>query len=130
MKLFIAIVLLFAIKVSANEQSPDQNEQIETSEYLYTSGQYTGFCDGGGMSWFCIDQLKQKANEDAVRQAEFRCSMNHGKLDRFSASCNGYCNPFSIPQGQHSQFVSCNSNCSTRCELNNPAIVNEFEESN
>ncbi|MBC7741077.1 MAG: hypothetical protein H7061_02690, partial [Bdellovibrionaceae bacterium] len=90
-----------------------------TVEYIYSSGRGTGFCDGSGMAWYCYDQIKDRAKQDAVRSAYYTCSNKKGRIDEYLASCNYFCTPFSIPQGDHTQFVQCSANCNTRCEIKN-----------
>jgi sugar-specific transcriptional regulator TrmB len=97
--------------------TPDEVGARASVTYVYSSGRATGFCDGGPRGFFCIDQLKKNAKNDSLRDAEIRCSVQRGVLDSMSATCTDTCNPFSIPDGQLSQMVSCSSSCNTRCEL-------------
>jgi hypothetical protein len=87
------------------------------TEYLYTNGRGTGFCDGGPQSWFCYDQIKDRAKHDAVQNAYYTCSGKHGHLDNYSSTCNYFCSPFSVPPEQVAQFVQCSSSCTTRCVI-------------
>ncbi len=93
--------------------------QASSTEYIYSYGRGTGFCDGGPQSWFCMDRVKDDAKRDGVREAYYTCSRKDGRLDDYSASCNYHCSPFSIPQDAPTQYVSCSSSCTTRCVILN-----------
>ncbi len=83
----------------------------------YGRGQSSSFCDGDGMSYFCIDSIKRRAQDDAVRDAEFSCRMRQGTSRSYSRSCSDNCFPYSIPPGSRSQMVSCSSSCTVTCEI-------------
>lgn len=78
-------------------------------------GSEGGFCDYNS-SWFCVDRIKQRAQDQAVNDASLTCHIKGGKPDGFFPSCTDFCTPLTIPDdGQH-HFVNCSSNCSIRCD--------------
>lgn len=113
------------------EEKPDEPNQpaesvepapmrlaLFTGNFTFISGRgsSTTYCNGGSASFFCYDNLKRRAKDDAASDASFRCSAQRGVLDNFSGVCNDFCTPFSIPEGR-SEFVTCQSTCNFRCDL-------------
>jgi hypothetical protein len=87
-----------------------------TVSFEYGSGHANSYCDGN-MGWYCLDQVKLRAQQEATRNAEWACQSKRGKADTFLPTCNDLCTPFSIPPDASLTFVSCNSTCSIRCTL-------------
>lgn len=119
MKYFLMIILFFSFHTQAASTVSSNPNRTTTTEYIYTSGRGTGFCDGNGMSWYCYDQIKNQAKQEAVRNAHYSCSAKSGQLDEYSAYCNYFCSPFSIPQGDPTQYVQCSADCNSRCVITN-----------
>lgn len=91
-------------------------QTLSTTSYENGRGNASAFCDGN-MGSFCIDQVKSRARDAAVRDAQWTCEMRRGRADTLFPSCYDTCSPFSIPPGAPSQMVSCSANCSVRCEI-------------
>ncbi len=85
---------------------------------IYTNGFSSGFCQGNGLATFCLDQLKNQAQDNAFRDASVQCQSSRGQLVGLGASCSTYCNPAFIPQGQNA-VVNCQAGCSFNCEIPN-----------
>jgi hypothetical protein len=124
MRIFVALLFIFG-SVMGHAQLQDSEVESTSTQYISGSGHASSFCQGGPMSYFCMDQVKDSSRRDAVRDATWTCQSRQGSADTFSATCNDFCTPFSIPEGQN-QYVSCQSNCTIRCEITNHA--NEITE--
>jgi hypothetical protein len=90
--------------------------RMETSR---GSGSASGFCDGGSMGYWCVDNLKQQARRDAISRAELDCRIRNGQPQgSYMASCGfEYCSPGYIPPDASNQYVSCRSDCNLGCEI-------------
>lgn len=95
------------------------NLQAARTISVYGSGYYNGSCDGNN-AFFCVDSIKQNARRDALSRADLDCRiMKNGKTQpSYTASCNyDYCTPAYIPMNAPSQYVTCRSECSISCEI-------------
>jgi len=106
MKMMILGLLLSTVPALAGEQ------------YLTVTGNSSGFCQGGPMASFCIDQLGQQADREAQQQAQMQCEEMQGNVE-FGGNCNHFCNPPMIIEAEQNAFVTCNSNCSVECNTPN-----------
>jgi hypothetical protein len=80
---------------------------------IYGSGTATGFCSGT-MGQFCLDQIHDRAEQQAQEQASFSCQSEQGTVGPLN--CFTSCNPPFLTPENVNQFVSCNSNCNGTCE--------------
>lgn len=87
-----------------------------TVTYEWGYGTASGWCDAGS-SWFCMDEVKRRARDQATWDAKWRCETRRGRADTFMPTCHDNCTPFSIPDDGQRHFVSCSSNCNVRCEV-------------
>ncbi len=109
---------LFGFQVIAQTPDGDSFTGIPRTEYIYSTGRSSGMCSGS-MGYYCLDQLKQSAQRDAVQNATWTCQSRKGKVTSFSPSCSDFCNPLSIPQDQN-VFASCQSDCNIQCQIPQP----------
>lgn len=65
-------------------------------------------------SSFCLDEIKQQADQQARQQSEQQCEVNRGTVvsDGF---CNETCNPNYILPSSPSTWVFCNASCTIEC---------------
>lgn len=112
----IAMLLLASSVASADSEVRISKTKIITK---YAYGNSSGMCNGGVLANYCIDQLKDQAKRDGIRQTETSCSIDGGRLDRFSGNCWGNCSPLYIPDNQ-SAFVTCSLNCDADCYIEIP----------
>jgi hypothetical protein len=127
--LFISVLFLqvgTGVSVQASESDTKTSVVAEEAEITktkivtkYTYGNASGMCNGGVFANFCIDQLKDQAKRDGIRQAETSCSIDGGRLDPYSGSCWGNCSPMYIPDNQ-SAFVTCSLSCDADCYIEVP----------
>ena len=103
------ILLLLALMLNLNPA-------FAFTEYFYSNQNAYDYCDGRNFQW-CVDQVKARAEELADRDMRFRCEMRQGKWDNWSTNCSHFCTPNFLPIEAERQYTSCNSNCSSRCEL-------------
>lgn len=89
------------------------------TETVTGSGNYGGVCLGDSFSRMCVDRIKDRAEDEAQRDADFQCRMRNGHLQSYG-SCNTYCNPFFIPEDFLSHYVNCRSDCRFNCEIRDP----------
>lgn len=112
----IAMLFLASSVASADSEVRISKTKIITK---YAYGNSSGMCNGGVLANYCIDQLKDQAKRDGIRQTETSCSIDGGRLDRFSGNCWGNCSPLYIPDNQ-SAFVTCSLNCDADCYIEIP----------
>ncbi len=89
---------------------------LSTITYERGSAIESGFCDGA-VAYSCIDQIKYRAQNRAAEDARWRCEIRQGQTDRMYPSCDHFCNPNYLPPESRGTYVTCNSNCSVRCEI-------------
>jgi hypothetical protein len=110
----------FVVPPKVEVESVDLSTTLLTAlsvvTYEYGSGQASSYCDGNS-GWYCLDQVKQRARQEAVRNAEWSCSAKRGQADALLPNCNDFCTPYSLPPSSPSQVVSCSSNCTIRCTI-------------
>lgn len=94
------------------------NLQADTMIAVYGNGYSSGFCDGYN-TYFCVDSLKQTAQRDAISRADLDCRIRQGRTQpSYTARCSfEYCTPSYIPVNSPSQLVTCRSDCSINCEI-------------
>lgn len=79
-------------------------------------GTASGFCTDH-LSSFCIDNIERSAKSNGQSDADMQCRMQNGRSITYTAHCNTWCSPMSIPPGPGQTYVSCNANCNMQCEL-------------
>ena len=109
---FLSVLLLvvFGFSNAWSETS------AHTSRITYETGVGRDYDNCRQPFAFCIDRTKRSAEQKAVYDAENRCRMNRGRVSG-SPSCNSYCSPSLIPPNSPPTFVTCDSRCSVRCEI-------------
>jgi hypothetical protein len=103
----IIVLLLLSIQVFA------------TTESVQGSGYSSGFCRGDGFGQFCLNQLQDRAKQDATRDADLQCRIRQGTLLSYSGYCSQYCNPGFLPPNQDT-YVNCHANCRFDCDIRKP----------
>ena len=116
-RLLLGLVLAFGFLPAFADQDIES-----TITYITGYGSDSGFCDGNSGSYFCVDQIKRRAQQDATRDAEWTCQMRQGTAEYFSAMCSDSWSPNYIPPDSGQQYVSCRSNCSIRCIIPSRSI--------
>lgn len=94
-------------------------QALALTESVQGSGYTSGYCRGDGFSTLCMNQLKDRANSDAARDADIQCRARQGQLLVYTASCFTNCNPPYIPNNQDT-YVSCNARCRFDCDIRRP----------
>lgn len=92
------------------------SKALSTITYEWGYGIASGWCDARS-SWFCVDDVKRRARDQAARDGQWRCEMRQGRADTFMPSCQDNCTPFLIPDDGRQHLVNCSTNCSVRCEI-------------
>ena len=100
----ILILVLLSFQVFA------ANESVRGSGYA------TGFCRGDGFGNYCMNQLVDRAQDDATRNADMQCRMKQGTLLSYTRSCYTNCSPPYLQPNQDT-YVNCNSDCRYECQL-------------
>lgn len=96
---------------------PEPLSPLDSTTYETGNGYASGFCSGN-MSYFCMNNLKERARYDATRSAAWSCQGKQGRPDPY-ATCNDFCTPFSIPPDAPQTYVNCNATCTIRCTVPN-----------
>lgn len=105
----ILVLILFSLQVFATT----------TTESVRGSGYSSGFCRGDGFATYCMNQLVDRAQEDATRNAEMQCRMKQGTLLTYTRSCYQNCSP-SFLQPDQNTYVNCNADCRFDCNIQKP----------
>lgn len=109
-----ALLLGSAAVVTAFTFSEAQARQI----YVSGRGSERSYCNANS-GYFCLDGIKRRAENDALRDAERVCEFTHrGRALRYTASTSSFCNPSHLPVNHDGTWVSCNSTSSMQCEVN------------
>lgn len=110
---FLSLLLLavFGLSTAAFAETP-----VDTFRITYEMGSGRSYDNCREPFSFCIDRTKRDAEQRAKYDAENRCRMNRGRVSG-GASCNTSCSPNYIPPGSRPTFVTCDSRCSVRCEI-------------
>jgi hypothetical protein len=106
-----------ALQNASSDDDTAQSVVVDGTTTLFTSGTGFGMCDGSPSGYFCVQQIKQQAEDQAQNQALIQCQLQRGQLEQFSGICNDFCSPFNIPPGSRMQSVNCNANCTYRCDI-------------
>ena len=85
-------------------------------ESVQGTGRSSGFCRDDGFATFCMNQLEDRAKQDAARDADLQCRIRQGTLLQYTASCYAICNPRFLPPNQNT-YVSCSANCRYNCDI-------------
>ncbi|KYG61113.1 hypothetical protein [Bdellovibrio bacteriovorus] len=106
--LFIGVLLLqlFAFTAEATRRITVTGRGSENS-----------FCNANSGS-FCLSNAKNRAEQDAERDARWTCEMSHrGRALSYTAFCSTYCNPNYLPPRHDGTWVNCRSDCRMDCEV-------------
>lgn len=119
---WILLISLMATALWSSASTSFDEVDVESLGYKYetvrTWGRSFGMCDGGPGSYMCFDRLKQRAEDEARRDAEYTCRYRlNGRLEYFPLYCNKYCSPFNLPYNAPMQNVNCQANCDFRCVI-------------
>jgi hypothetical protein len=111
----LAAAVVFAQAASSLPQPPPIPQPPPHTIWVQATGSSFGMCDGVGNTYFCVDDLKRRAEQDGQMNAQNQCFMQGGQAG--FGSCNTFCTPNYIPPGSPSQMVNCHANCNTPCEI-------------
>lgn len=81
-------------------------------------GQEFGYCSYS-QGFFCLSNIKSRAESEAKRQADWECQMKQGTSRSYTANCNTTCFPNILSPGDQNVPVRCSSTCTVQCEINN-----------
>lgn len=84
----------------------------------YTSGhgQAMGYCSYNQGS-FCIDRIRDSAESQGHRDAEWRCQANGGRSQTLSPNCSTSCVPGFLTPRDKNVVVRCSSSCTVNCDI-------------
>jgi hypothetical protein len=85
--------------------------------YVTGNGQDSGVCSDGPIGTACINAVKGRAEQDGIRDADWRCQSQQGTSRRYTAQCHSSCYPNYIPPRNGPTTVRCNSTCTMQCEI-------------
>lgn len=80
-------------------------------------GSASGYCNTNSGA-YCLDGIKRRAEQDALRDAQRTCEFNYRGRPGFYASYSSICNPPRLPINHDGTSVNCNSSSSLNCEVN------------
>jgi hypothetical protein len=101
--------------MAPTSQPPIPPPQPPHTIWIQGIGSSFGMCDGAGNTYFCVNDLKQRAEQDGQMDMQNRCYMQGGQLG--FGNCDSYCTPNYIPPGSPTQMVNCHANCSAPCQV-------------
>jgi len=79
-------------------------------------GQEFGYCSYN-LGSFCVMSIRNRAEAEGKRQADWNCQMKRGVPHSYSAYCNTNCFPNMLLPGDQNVSVRCSSTCTVQCEL-------------
>lgn len=79
-------------------------------------GNEMGYCSYN-QGYFCIDDIKRRAETNGKRDAEWSCQLQRGTPRSYSANCNTSCFPNYLSPNDQNTMVRCNSSCTMSCEI-------------
>lgn len=83
------------------------------------TGSESSYCNANS-GYFCLDNIKRRAESNAERDAQWRCEMNErGRARTYTSYCSSYCSPNSLPPNHDGTWVNCRSDCRMDCEVDN-----------
>ena len=85
--------------------------------YVTGNGQASEVCSAGPIGDSCIRDVKTRAENDGIRDADWNCQENQGQSQTYTAICNSSCFPNYIPPNNGPTTVRCNATCTMQCEL-------------
>jgi len=117
--IIVSLITIFAAVAFAQVDTMTQSP-IPSSHTIWVQGSGSAFgqCDGTNETNFCINGLRQRAEQDGRMNAQNQCFMQGGQAIGY-ANCNTYCMPNYISPGSPTQMVNCHSDCSGPCQIRN-----------
>jgi len=80
-------------------------------------GRETGYCSAGPIGDSCIRSVKERAERDGLRDADWRCQSSQGQSRHYTGNCNSSCFPNYIPPRNGPTSVRCTATCTMQCEI-------------
>jgi|GEM_PF-2567697 len=121
--IIVSLITVFAAVAFAQADmdavtQPPIPPQFPHTIWVQGNGSAFGQCDGTNETNFCINNLKQQAEQNGRMNQQNQCFMQGGQAIGY-ANCNTYCTPNYIPPGSLTQMVNCQSNCTGPCQIRN-----------